>query len=32
MYAMAKIKPVAVQNENHIFYQNTELKKHIKKY
>ena len=32
MYAMAKIKPVVVQNENHIFYQNTELKKHIKKY
>ena len=32
MYSMAKVKPVVIQNENHIFYQNTELKKHLKKY
>lgn len=32
MYSMVKIKPVVVQNENHIFYQNTDLKKHLKKY
>lgn len=32
MYSIAKIKPVVVQNENHIYYQNTELKKHLEKY
>ena len=32
IYSIVKIKPVVVQNENHIFYQNTELKKHLKKY
>ena len=32
MYSMARIKPVIIQNENHIFYQNTELKKYLKKY
>ena len=32
MYWTAKIKPVVIQNENHIFYQNTDLKKSLKKY
>ena len=32
MYSIAKIKPAVLQNENHIFYQNTKLKEYIKKY
>ena len=30
--SIANIKPVILQNENHIFYQNTELKRYIDKY
>lgn len=32
IYSIAKIKPAVLQNENHIFYQNTKLKEYIKKY
>ena len=32
IYKIAKIKPSVVQNENHIFYQNTSLKEYIRKY
>lgn len=32
MVKNVEIKPAVLQNENHIYYQNTELKDYIQKY